>query len=97
MPDVNGVRVSGETRVARSLQLGSAQMNNVVISFADSPTFDALDLDDRPALILGMSELRLFERVAIDFETRRVLFDLPRSVQLDRAFGMRRRAARIGN
>jgi hypothetical protein len=29
-------------------------------------------------LLLGMSELRLFNRVAIDFSTREVLFDLPR-------------------
>ena len=29
------------------------------------------------ALILGMRELRLFRRVAIDFATRRVMFDLP--------------------
>ena len=45
--------------------------------FANSPTFHALDLSDEPALILGMSELKLFRRVAIDFKTRRVLFDLP--------------------
>ena len=41
------------------------------------PAFDALDLDERPAMILGMRELRLFRRIAIDFGTRRILFDLP--------------------
>jgi len=30
-------------------------------------------------LILGMSSLRLFDRVAIDFESRQILFDLPGS------------------
>ena len=30
-----------------------------------------------PALILGMEGLRLFNRVAIDFQSQRVLFDLP--------------------
>ena len=52
-------------------------MQNIPILFADSPTFHALGLADEPALILGMSELKLFRRVAIDFKTRRVLFDLP--------------------
>jgi hypothetical protein len=30
-------------------------------------------------LLLGMRELRTFDRVAIDFQSRKVLFDLPRS------------------
>jgi len=97
MTDVNGVQISGETRVARQLHLGSAQVNNVVVSFADSPTFHALDLVDRPALILGMSELRLFKRVAIDFRSRRVLFDLPGDVPLDQAWYFNRRATRLRN
>ena len=95
MTDVNGVQVSGETRVARRLRLQSAMVNNVVVSFADSPTFHVLGLVDRPALILGMSELRLFKRVAIDFRSRRVLFDLPGDVPLDRAFNFRGRATRL--
>lgn len=97
MTDVNGVRVSGETRLARRLRLQSALVNNIVISFADSPTFHVLDLADRPALILGMSELRLFKRVAIDFRSRRVLFDLPGDVPLDRAFNFGVRATRLRN
>ncbi|WAT17604.1 retropepsin-like aspartic protease [Aurantiacibacter sp. MUD11] len=95
MTDVNGVQISGEARVARRLALGRAIVNNVVISFADSPTFAALDLNERPALILGMSELRLFKRVAIDFRSRRVLFDLPGDVPLDRAFHFEGRATRL--
>ncbi|MCB2066514.1 MAG: retroviral-like aspartic protease family protein [Erythrobacter sp.] len=95
MTDVNGEQITGSTRVARQLTLGRAFVNNVVISFADSPTFEGLGLNDRPALILGMSELRLFERVAIDFRTRRVLFDLPGDIPLDSAFRFNRRASRL--
>ncbi len=47
------------------------------ITFADSPAFDALGLENRPALILGMDNLRILDRVAIDFDSRSVLFDLP--------------------
>lgn len=97
MTDVNGVRVSGETRLAGRLELGNASVNNVVISFADSPTFHSLDLVERPALILGMSELRLFKRVAIDFRSRRVLFDLPGDVPLDQTWRFNSRASRLNN
>ena len=89
MTDINGVQASGVTRVARTLELDRAQLSNFHIAFADSPLFAALDLEDEPAMILGMNELRLFERVAIDFASRRVLFDLPEGSRLPtlRSFG----------
>ncbi len=80
--DVNGVQISSDLRNVRKLEIGRLELTNFPISFADSPTFAALGLDDRPALLLGMSELRAFDRVAIDFPSRRVLFDVPDSVRL---------------
>lgn len=82
MTDINGVQATGMVRRVRSLDLGRAQINNVTVTFAESPTFAALGLDDEPALILGMNELHLFKRVAIDFPSRRVLFDLPPGARL---------------
>ena len=79
MTDINGVESSGNIRAAGQLQIGRARLSNLAIVFANSPTFHHLGLDDQPALLLGMSELRLFDRVAIDFRTREVLFDLPRN------------------
>lgn len=81
MTDINGQQLSGTVREGRVLQLGNAQLRNFPILFADSPPFHALGLSNKPALVLGMSELRGFRRVAIDFEKRRVLFDLPRGVR----------------
>jgi predicted aspartyl protease len=75
--DINGEVLSGMVKLGSELQVGRAKLQNFPILFADSPTFHALGLSDEPALILGMSELKLFRRVAIDFKTRRVLFDLP--------------------
>ena len=75
--DINGQVLSGKVQLGAELQVGRARLQNIPILFADSPTFHALGLSDKPALILGMSELKLFRRVAIDFKTRRVLFDLP--------------------
>ncbi|HEU4649947.1 MAG TPA: aspartyl protease family protein [Croceibacterium sp.] len=75
--DINGQQLSGMVKLGTELQVGRARLENFPILFADSPTFHGLGLSDEPALILGMSELKLFRRVAIDFRTRRVLFDLP--------------------
>jgi len=77
LTDINGVVMTGSIKIAGELNVGRARLQNIPIMFADSPTFHALGLADEPALILGMHELKLFRRVAIDFKTRRVLFDLP--------------------
>ncbi len=77
--DINGVTLTGAVKLGSELQIDRARLQNIPIMFADSPTFHALGLSDEPALILGMEQLKLFRRVAIDFKTRRVLFDLPPS------------------
>ena len=77
MTDINGGEMSGTIRVGAKLEMGRMVLSNLAVVFADAPPFQALGLGDEPALILGMRELRQFRRVAIDFEKRRVLFDLP--------------------
>jgi predicted aspartyl protease len=86
MTDINGATLGGFVRIARELKLGRASVQNFPILFADSRPFHSLGLADKPALILGMSELKLFRRVAIDFKTRRVLFDLPPDAMAFRGF-----------
>lgn len=75
---VTGQVLNAELDVARKLELDAIHVENLVIAFADNPAFDALGLSARPALFLGMRELRLFDRIAIDFDARKVLFDVPR-------------------
>lgn len=95
MTDVNGVEITGETRIVGRLEMGAMQIINIPVSFANSPTFPALGLDDEPALILGLSELRMFRRVAIDFRTRRVLFDMPDGRLLEDGWNFNERATRL--
>ena len=78
--DVNGVELTGDMSFVRSLNIGGLAMQNVPLAFADAPAFEALGLQDQPVISLGMQHLRLFDRVAIDFANRRVMFDVPRSV-----------------
>ncbi|OZA93986.1 aspartyl protease family protein [Altererythrobacter sp. H2] len=75
--DVNGFDILGSIGVARSLKLDKMQINNLPIMFADGPAFAQLGLAGKPAMILGMRDLRIFDRVAIDFATRQILFDAP--------------------
>lgn len=59
------------------ISVGGLDFTALPIAYADSPAFTVLNLNRRPALLLGMDALRLFERVSIDFTNRRVVFDLP--------------------
>lgn len=74
---VTGQQLLANVGYAQSLQIKSISVNNLIIAFADAPVFASLALDEKPALLLGMRELRLFNRVAIDFSTKRILFDVP--------------------
>lgn len=77
--DVLGEQLTGNRSIARLVRIQTMQLENMPITFTDSPAFAALNLNQRPALILGMRDLRLLNRIAIDFETRQVLFDIPKS------------------
>lgn len=77
LTDVAGAQVGTEFRIAPTMRIGNIELADVPIAFTDSPAFAELGLDKRPAMVLGMRQLRMFKRVAIDFRKRRVLFDLP--------------------
>ncbi|MDE2619627.1 MAG: aspartyl protease family protein [Sphingomonadales bacterium] len=76
---VTGQTLPAELALARRLTIQQLNLDNVLIAFADAPPFAHLGLDRRPAMLLGMRELQAFARIAIDFRTRRILFDLPDS------------------
>ncbi len=80
--DVNGVSMTGEMSIARKIKIQGLTLRNMPITYADAPAFEALGLKDQPVLSLGMQHLRMFNRVAIDFSTKRILFDVPSKYQL---------------
>lgn len=77
LTSVTGQEVTVEIGFARKIGIGDVAIANAVIAYTDGPAFGALKLDNRPAMMLGMRELRLFRRIAIDFAQRKVLFDMP--------------------
>jgi predicted aspartyl protease len=72
MVSVTGGRIIAEQGVARIIHLGDAEIHDLPIAFANVHPFKKLGLMDRPAILLGMDALKLFERVSVDFGNRRV-------------------------
>lgn len=94
--DVNGFQLVGNIAYGKRLQIDQISLENIPIGFADSPALEALGFGDKPALILGMGNLRVFQRIAIDFASRRVMFDLPDNVLREGLMKFNQRATRIG-
>lgn len=74
---VTGQSISADLVFARRVTIGDLDFTDLAMIFADSPAFERLNLGEKPALLLGMGQLRAFPRVAIDFQERKILFDLP--------------------
>jgi len=79
--DVTGATMIGSLTLARTIVIDRMRLTNVPVAYADAPAFAALGLADKPAMVLGIGDLRAFDRIAIDFAERTVLFDLPRSAR----------------
>ncbi len=88
---VTGGRLAVEYGFARQVQLGGALIRNLPVAFADVPPFRQLGLADRPAILLGMDALRLFDRVSLDFANRRVRLLKRDSSSLDRRIRLAQR------
>jgi predicted aspartyl protease len=74
---VTGAMLPVDVTIIERIEVGGVDFTNLPVAYADSPAFEVLQLSQRPAMLLGMDALRLFERVAIDFTNRRVTFDMP--------------------
>ena len=78
---VQAVGVTGQTmelQMARipELRLGSVVLRDVPIAFADLTPFKVFGISNEPALLLGTDILEKFQRVSLDFRSRKVRFQL---------------------
>jgi predicted aspartyl protease len=69
---VTGGQMTAEATRVKEIRIAGINIHDLPIAFADVHPFRKLDLLDRPALLLGMDALRLFERVSVDFANRKV-------------------------
>ncbi len=73
---VTGGSIMAEYSIARRIRIGGAEINSLPVAFADVQPFRQLRLLDRPAILLGMDALQLFDRVSFDFASRQVRMQL---------------------
>jgi predicted aspartyl protease len=81
MRSVTGSILPGHYSQIKQIEIGGLSITDLPITFADNYAFKALGLEEKPAILLGMDALKLFDRVMIDFGNRRVGFDLPKGVE----------------
>jgi predicted aspartyl protease len=78
MRSVTGEQLAGDYTQIRNIDIGGVSITDLPVTFANNYAFKALKLDKKPAILLGMDAMRLFDRIVIDFTNRRVAFDMPR-------------------
>lgn len=74
--DVIGRHTDAEYTYVDRLRIGGIAIGNVPIAFADVHPFRLFDLSNKPALLLGQETLQIFNRVNIDFASRKVSFQI---------------------
>ena len=74
---VTGGSTKADYARVKRVRIGGMLINDLPIAFADVHPFRQLGLRDEPAMLLGMDALRLFDRVSVDFATRKVRFTHP--------------------
>jgi predicted aspartyl protease len=73
---VTGVSVMLDLVRVDEIRLGKVILRNVNIAFADVPPFDIFGLSKEPALLLGTDIMENFRRISLDFNARKVRFQL---------------------
>jgi predicted aspartyl protease len=75
---VTGKEIELDVAVIRELQIGGIIIRNLPVAFADVPPFHVFGIADEPALFLGTDVLNTFRKVSLDFQARKVRFQLRR-------------------
>jgi predicted aspartyl protease len=79
---VTGQSTPAEYTHLKSVRIGGFTLNNAPVAFADAHPFKKFGLANKPAMLLGMDILRLFDRVSVDFSNRKIKFVLPDEAKL---------------
>lgn len=74
---VTGEKMEAQVSILGKLEIGGVEMTELAVAYVDAPIFKELNLDDKPAMLLGMNAIKAFDRVSIDFASKKVRFVLP--------------------
>jgi predicted aspartyl protease len=78
MHSVTGDSVMGDYTQIKAIEIGGFGIQDLPITFSENYALEILSVKNRPAILLGMDALRMFNRVVIDFPNRRIAFELPK-------------------
>jgi predicted aspartyl protease len=73
---VTGQTAQGELRLLPHLRIGGLTISGLPTVFADLHVFRLWEMNDSPALLLGMDALRQFSAVELNYPRRQVIFYL---------------------
>jgi len=91
MMSVTGQKLIGEAFRLKRVDVGDVALKDLVIMFSDAPIFTSLNLENRPAVLLGMNAMRAFDRISIDFARKQLRMVVPEESSLDWAVMAERR------
>ena len=77
LSSVTGGFLDAQSEIIKQIKIGGMEFANIPVNYADGHAFRVLKLDKKPAMLLGMDALQLFDRIEVDFANRRVSFLLP--------------------
>ena len=69
---VTGEKLVGDCYFVKEVEIGGMTMRKLGIFFANAQSFKTLGLEDKPALLLGMNAMRAFDKISIDFESKKL-------------------------
>lgn len=72
LSSVTGGTVEAQYTQIRKIKIAGLTLNHIPVAFTDAEPFRRFGLANKPALLLGMDALRLFERVSVDFANKQV-------------------------
>jgi predicted aspartyl protease len=79
LQSLTGQSMTGRLAALRNVSLGKVNLRNLPVVFGPVHTFDYWGLSDRPAILIGIDVLNVFESVALDFTRGQVHFRLSSS------------------
>jgi len=83
MMSVTGQKLVGEAFYLKRVQIGEVILGNLMVLFSNAPIFRSLDLEGRPAMLLGMNAIQGFDQVSIDFARKQLRMVVPEQSRLD--------------
>ena len=85
MMSVTGQKLTGDAFHLKEVDMGDVVLKDLVVLFADASIFRTLDLENKPAVLLGMNAMRAFDKISIDFARKQLRMVVPEHSSIDDA------------